>query len=83
MVCPMHRAVTVSGVAFAHGGNELVVSYNGEQIYSFSLAEHGRPAHAFQASSASPLCAFATALQPQTLTPALHAVCPAILCNAT
>ncbi len=40
-------------MAFAYGGRELVVSYNGEQIYSFSLAEHARPAHAFLASSSS------------------------------
>ena len=41
-------------MAFAHGGSELVVSYNGEQIYSFSVAEHARPAHAFLSSSAGP-----------------------------
>ncbi len=44
-------SVVVTGVAFCHGGGELVASYNSEQVYSFGTAEHARPAHAFGATA--------------------------------
>jgi hypothetical protein len=48
----MRRPVTVSGVAFAYGGREIVASYSGEQIYTFRTADHARPANAFSAAAA-------------------------------
>ena len=41
------RPVTISSVAFAYGGQEIVASYVSEQIYSFHTVEHARQAHAF------------------------------------
>ncbi|KAK9842230.1 hypothetical protein WJX81_001681 [Elliptochloris bilobata] len=44
-------SVTVTGVAFCHGGDQLVASYHSEQIYTFATAAHARPAHAFGATA--------------------------------
>ena len=49
------RPVSVSGVAFAYGGQEIVASYTAEQIYTFSTVEHARPANAFSATSTDPV----------------------------